>query len=96
MAPSQGPGELEPQTQAPASLLPLRGVGGGDKDEEEDGGQRSPHSQGGAAGWHACPGPPPHPSLERWYRKKSLAASLMAFSGVTRVKFTAAPVGTVC
>lgn len=37
--------------------------------------------------------PTPHPSLESWYRKKSLAASLMAFSGVTRVRFTAAPVG---
>lgn len=36
----------------------------------------------------------PHPSLESWYRKKSLAASLMAFSGVTRVRFTAAPAGT--
>ncbi len=32
-----------------------------------------------------------HPSLERWNLKKSFAASLMAFSGVTRVKFTAAP-----
>lgn len=34
---------------------------------------------------------PPHPSLESWWRKKSLAASLMAFSGVTRVRLTAAP-----
>lgn len=33
----------------------------------------------------------PHPSLERWCLKKSLAANLMAFSGVTSVKFTAAP-----
>lgn len=32
-----------------------------------------------------------HPSLESWCLKKSLAASLMAFSGVTRVKLTAAP-----
>lgn len=32
-----------------------------------------------------------HPSLLSWWRKKSLAASLMAFSGVTRVRFTAAP-----
>lgn len=34
---------------------------------------------------------PTHPSLERWCRKKSLAANLIAFSGVTRVRFTAAP-----
>lgn len=34
----------------------------------------------------------PHPSLERWCLKKSLAANLMAFSGVTSVRFTAAPV----
>lgn len=33
----------------------------------------------------------PHPSLERCCLKKSLAANLMAFSGVTSVKFTAAP-----
>lgn len=33
----------------------------------------------------------PHPSLERWCLKKSLAANLMAFSGVTSVRFTAAP-----
>lgn len=32
-----------------------------------------------------------YPSLARWWRNKSLAASLIAFSGVTRVKFTAAP-----
>lgn len=32
------------------------------------------------------------PLLSRW-RKKSLAASLMAFSGVTSVRLTAAPVG---
>ena len=32
-----------------------------------------------------------HPSLLSWWRKKSLAASLMAFSGVTSVRFTAAP-----
>lgn len=34
-----------------------------------------------------------HPSLDRCCLKKSLAASLMAFSGVTRVRFTAAPNG---
>lgn len=33
----------------------------------------------------------PHPSLESCCLKKSLAANLMAFSGVTSVKFTAAP-----
>lgn len=33
----------------------------------------------------------PHPSLERWCLKKSLAANLIAFSGVTSVRFTAAP-----
>lgn len=32
-----------------------------------------------------------YPSLLSWWRKKSLAASFMAFSGVTRVRFTAAP-----
>lgn len=32
-----------------------------------------------------------YPSLVRWCLKKSLAASLIAFSGVTRVRFTAAP-----
>ena len=32
-----------------------------------------------------------YPSLESCCRKKSLAASFMAFSGVTRVRFTAAP-----
>lgn len=32
-----------------------------------------------------------YPSLARWYLKKSLAANLMAFSGVTSVRFTAAP-----
>lgn len=36
-----------------------------------------------------------HPSLLNWWRKKSLAASLMAFSGVTRVRFTAAPAQTM-
>lgn len=35
-----------------------------------------------------------HPSLLNWWRRKSLAASLMAFSGVTRVRFTAAPATT--
>lgn len=35
-----------------------------------------------------------HPSLLSWWRKKSFAASLMAFSGVTRVRFTAAPAAT--
>lgn len=35
-----------------------------------------------------------HPSLLNMWRKKSLAASLMAFSGVTRVRFTAAPATT--
>ena len=43
-----------------------------------------------------CVSPPvstfmPHPSLESCCLKKSLAANLMAFSGVTSVKFTAAP-----
>lgn len=32
-----------------------------------------------------------HPSLLSLWRKKSLAASLMAFSGVTSVRLTAAP-----
>lgn len=34
-----------------------------------------------------------YPFLLRCWRKKSLAASLMAFSGVTRVRLTAAPEG---
>lgn len=32
-----------------------------------------------------------YPSLESFCLKMSLAASLMAFSGVTKVRFTAAP-----
>lgn len=32
-----------------------------------------------------------YPFLLRCWRKKSFAASLMAFSGVTKVRFTAAP-----
>jgi len=32
-----------------------------------------------------------HPSLESLCLKMSLAANLIAFSGVTRVRFTAAP-----
>lgn len=35
-----------------------------------------------------------YPSLESFCLKTSLAASLMAFSGVTRVRFTAAPGNT--
>lgn len=33
-----------------------------------------------------------YPFIDRYERKKSFAASLIAFSGVTNVRFTAAPV----